>query len=310
MPQIRTQRNETTRQIEAFWGTEACGAHFVSDQLRGADFYEEYRRFRYETEWHIRELVPFSEARGKRVLEIGCGNGADGVLFAMNGADYVGVDLTSAAVEATRAHFEALNLHGEFRIEDAQRLSFADASFDIVYSYGVLHHTSNPEHAIAEVHRVLKPGGRAIVMLYNKQSFNYRVRIMLYMRLRVLLKIFSRVGRINSDKASIGSAGSGMRGNADAGLWLAHYRNFLRDGWGYLRADRFVHHATDGPDCPYAYAYTKSDVQRMFSRFSDVRTSVAHFPLRKYRLGRLIPFFAERLLASRIGWYVMIFARK
>src|SRR6185503_17179971 len=104
------------------------------------------------------ERVPFASARGKSVLEIGCGNGADGTMFASNGADYTGVDLTEEAVEATRAHFEALGLNGRFQRENAEHLSFADNTFDVVYSHGVLHHTPHPETAFREVHRVLKPG--------------------------------------------------------------------------------------------------------------------------------------------------------
>jgi SAM-dependent methyltransferase len=297
--------------VEAFWGSEACGTHFVKEFRDEPDFYEQYRRFRFETEWHIPRLVPFAGSRGKQVLEIGCGNGADGAMFALNGASYTGVDLTQTAVEATRRHFWSLGLTGKFQVENAEALSFEGESFDIVYSYGVLHHTPHPSRGIQEVWRVLKPGGRAIVMLYNKRSFNYLVRIMGYMRLRVLWRIASRAGRIESDRAKLASAEAiGLRGNADEEVWSIHYQNFLRQGWSYLGAARFVHHATDGPECPYAFAYTESEVREMFSRFSEVEVQLAHFPLRKYRSGRIVPLFVERWLASIAGWYLMISARK
>src|ERR1700736_6312624 len=116
-------------------------------------------------------------------------------MFAKNGADYTGVDLTDAALAATRKHFDVLGLDGSFQRENAEALSFHNDTFDWVYSHGVLHHTPNPQNAIHEVWRVLKPNGRAIIMLYHKSSFNYYVRIMLYMRVRVLLKILSRFGK-------------------------------------------------------------------------------------------------------------------
>jgi SAM-dependent methyltransferase len=255
------------------------------------------------------QLVPFAEARGKRVLEIGIGNGADGAMFALNGALYTGADLTAAALEATRRHFEVLGVAGEFKQENAEKLSFADESFDWVYSHGVLHHTPNTTLALAEVWRVLKPGGRAIVMLYHKHSFNYWVRIMTYMRLRLLAHILARVGRWGTDRQKARADSLvGVRGNQDKRVWELHYQGFLKEGWYYLRASNFIHHCTDGPECPVAYAFSKSEVRRSFSRFATVETKVAHFPLRKY--SRWIPFSVEKFLAPKLGWYLFIYARK
>src|SRR5882724_10895124 len=175
--------NPVLQKVHGFWNTEACDTHVVEESSGDADFYQKLREHRYRTQWHIPLLVPFAEAKGKRVLEIGIGNGADGVMFAQNGGIYTGVDLTEAALEATRKHFEILGLKGVFRKENAEELSFSDEVFDFVYSHGVLHHTFDTQAAINEVCRVLKPNGRAIIMLYHKGSFNYYCRIMTYMRL-------------------------------------------------------------------------------------------------------------------------------
>jgi len=297
--------------VHAFWNTEACGTHFVEKPADQRDFFEKYREHRYCTEWHIPLLVPFAEAKGKKVLEIGTGNGADGVMFAQNGAHYTGVDLTETALEATRKHFQVLGLSGVFQKENAEHLSFPDESFDLVYSHGVLHHTPNTQAAIDEVYRVLIPGGRAIIMLYHKRSFNYCVRIMTYMRLRVLLQILSRFGRWRVDRESVLSRSpAGLRGNTDCKIWEIHYHNFLKEGWSYLKADNFVHHCTDGPECPVAFAFSKADARRLLSRFHDVQLKVAHFPLNRYSLGRWLPFSVEKFLAARIGWYLFIFASK
>lgn len=302
---------DAIRDVKGFWNTEACGTNLVSNYEDDRDFFEQYRKLRYQTEWHIPALVASSGAGNKTVLEIGCGNGADGVLFAKSGAIYTGVDLTEAAVEATRRHFAILGLNGIFQIENAESLSFDDESFDTVYSYGVLHHTPNPAAALSEVHRVLKPGGRAIIMLYHKRSFNYYARILCYMRLRVLARIVRRIGRWRSDRLSAGKTElKGVRGNSNANIWSIHYESFLRQGWSYLRAANFVHHCTDGPECPFAFCYTKSDARRLFARFGEVHTTVAHFPLRRYSFGKLVPFNLEKLLAARIGWYLIVTATK
>src|SRR5579862_1758555 len=123
----------TLQKVHGFWNTEACDTGVVSDASGEADFFSKFREQRYRTQWHIPLLVPFAQAKGKRVLEIGTGNGADGVMFALNGGMYTGVDLTEAALEATRKHFEVLGLKGTFQKENAEKLSFADETFDLVY---------------------------------------------------------------------------------------------------------------------------------------------------------------------------------
>src|ERR1044071_6701328 len=114
---------------------------------------ERVEEHRYTKEWHIPEAADFESARGLRVLEIGCGLGTDGAQFAKAGAIYTGVDLTDAAVELARKRFELFNLPGEFRTADAENLDFADNSFDLVYSHGVLHHTPDTVRAVKEVYR-------------------------------------------------------------------------------------------------------------------------------------------------------------
>jgi ubiquinone/menaquinone biosynthesis C-methylase UbiE len=156
---VNAKREPTVSRVRSFWNTEACGTHFVKDAVNEKEFFEKFREYRYRTEWHIPLLVPFAEAKGQRVLEIGTGNGAEAVMFAMNGADYTGVDLTEAALDATRRHFAVMGLKGTFQQENAEQLSFPDESFDWVFSHGVLHHTPNVQAAIDQVYRVLRRGG-------------------------------------------------------------------------------------------------------------------------------------------------------
>src|SRR5437016_846108 len=166
---------ELKERVRAFWQAHPCGAKFSEAEIGTREFFELVEAHRYATEWHIPEAANFAGARGLRVLEIGCGMGIDGAQFAKTGAEYTGVDLTDAAIELARKRFEVAGLRGEFRVADAENLDFTDGSFDLIYSHGVLHHTPDTARTVREIHRVLKPGGRAIVMLYHRGSYNYRV---------------------------------------------------------------------------------------------------------------------------------------
>lgn len=103
-------------------------------------------------------------------MEIGCGVGTDLASYAKAGAIVTGCDLTFRSVELARSQFSAYGLKGKFLVGDAENLPFPSKEFDVVYSFGVLHHTPNIQQAIDEIYRVLKPGGEIIVMLYNKNS--------------------------------------------------------------------------------------------------------------------------------------------
>lgn len=116
------------------------------------------------------KIYPFAKYAGKKVLEIGCGMGGMSMLWAQSGAEITACDLNPVAVEQTTRRFELFDLKGRVQREDANNLSFADDSFDYVYSWGVLHHSPDLERSVAELFRVLKPGGEFGVMLYNRRS--------------------------------------------------------------------------------------------------------------------------------------------
>jgi SAM-dependent methyltransferase len=118
-------------------------------------------------------LIPFSELAGKDVLEIGCGTGVHARLLAEAGASVTAVDLTPTAVELTRRRLDLHSLSADVREADAERLPFADASFDFVWSWGVIHHSQSTEAVLAEIARVLRPGGRLALMVYHRSSITY-----------------------------------------------------------------------------------------------------------------------------------------
>lgn len=174
--------NQDKAQVREFWDRASCGEElYLSGQDHAA--YRAQADKRYELEPYIPAFAGFAEARGLRVLEIGVGLGADHQRFAEAGADLWGIDLTGRAVEHTRRRLRAFGLSSRLAVGDAECLEFPDASFDRVYSWGVLHHSPDTPKAIAEVWRVLKPGGEARVMIYHTWSL---VGLMLWVRYALL----------------------------------------------------------------------------------------------------------------------------
>ena len=147
--------------VKEFWEHEACGERYGAEQ----------DRLRYELEPEILGFGGFDSAAGKRVLEIGVGMGADFMRWVRAGAVATGVDLTQRAVDLTRRRLEGEGLTADVRIADAESLPFPDDHFDVVYSWGVLHHTPRPDQALREAQRVLAPGGELRLMLYHRHSW-------------------------------------------------------------------------------------------------------------------------------------------
>ena len=125
-------------------------------------------------------LIPFDELRDRDVLEIGCGSGVHTKLLAEAGAQVTAVDLTPTAVELTTNRLTLAGLLADVREADAESLPFADASFDFVWSWGVIHHSERTDRVISEVARVLRPGGRFGLMVYHRTSLTYWLNYVLY----------------------------------------------------------------------------------------------------------------------------------
>jgi ubiquinone/menaquinone biosynthesis C-methylase UbiE len=262
------------QQAREQWGQDPCGAvHGRAHELGTREFFDEVERHRYQeyAPWMPR-LMEFEKFRGARLLEIGCGMGSDLLQFARGGARCTGIDLTPRSIEITQQRFRVYGAKGNFMISDGEHLPFRTESFDVVYSNGVLHHTPDTAGAIREVHRVLRPGGVAKVMLYHRNSMNYWVEVVLrhgllgleYFRGRSTEEIMSRVIEFSDHDAR-----------------------------------------------PLVKVYSRKEARKLFSLFKDVRVDVEQLRRAELRfLSPLVS--EERLdrLRKRIGWNVIITAHK
>jgi SAM-dependent methyltransferase len=286
--------------VRAFWQANPCGVKFADAPPGTRRFYELVEAHRYTKEWHIPAAADFQSARGLKVLEIGCGLGTDGAQFAQAGADYTGVDLTDAAVDLARKRFEIFGIPGKFQTADAEQLEFADGTFDLVYSHGVLHHTPETGKAIREVHRVLRPGGRAVIMLYHRDSYNYRVNISMLRRAGAHLLRFDR--GVKLAHMITGEPIESLR---------EHANRLKTEKESYLSPDEFLSQNTDGAGNPLARVYSRAEALALFKDFSkvDVRT---HFLNKRWLplVGSILPRSLESRLASRWGWHLWIYATK
>ncbi|WP_407496737.1 class I SAM-dependent methyltransferase [Pseudooceanicola sp. MF1-13] len=168
----------TKNDVREFWNEASCGEALYLSEL-SKEGYDAQAEERYTLEPWIERFADYPSSEGKKTLEIGVGLGAEHQKFCEAGADMYGIDLTQRAIEHVERRLALNGLTSRLSIGDAECLNFDDCSFDIVYSYGVLHHTPNTPQAVNEVHRVLKPGGTARVMIYHKWSF---VGLMLWIR--------------------------------------------------------------------------------------------------------------------------------
>ena len=115
-------------------------------------------------------MAQFTRFRGSKILEVGVGAGTDHLQWARAGAQCHGVDLTDAAIETTRKHLAFYGFESDLRRVDAEVLPFDNDTFDLVYSWGVIHHSEQPSEIIREIRRVLKPGGLFVGMMYGRRS--------------------------------------------------------------------------------------------------------------------------------------------
>jgi ubiquinone/menaquinone biosynthesis C-methylase UbiE len=247
------------RDIQKHWQANPVGEN-VFGRL-SSDFDGDYEKFfkafdgwLYSTQGHILTALNRFDWTSKRVLEIGIGQGADSEQLVRRGARWSGVDLTEESIARVAMRFKMRGLSYE-RIERASALElpFEDGKFDAVYSHGVLHHIPKIREAQREIRRVLKPDGRLVAMLYAKNSLNYQLSIKWLRRIGLVLLYYLPI--------PVG------------GIYRRHKENARTEGlFNYLKMDRFVSRATDGPDNPYTKVYDLKEVAKDFPDFEVLRS--------------------------------------
>ena len=289
----------TTRE---FWSGYQPGFRFAREPVGTRAFFDEVTAYRDFIEPHIGEVVDFGRWRGRSVLEAGCGIGTDAVRFASAGAQYTGVDFSEPAVHLARRRFELEELPGRFLRSSVTSLPFPDDRFDLVFSHGVIHHLADTAGALREFHRVLKPGGIALVMVYHRRSLNYYVSIMTLRRALVAALLLpgaaALVARLTGEPEDV------IRGHRE--LLAVHGLDYIRD------AQLFLNHNTDGPGNPLAKVYSRAELGALAGEvFPSWRTEVRYLNLRLFPGGhRASRTSAARRLERRIGWHLYLEAVK
>lgn len=165
--------------VRRYWDRHVDDWKIASHPPGNPEFFAETESYRFEKLHYLAERVDFSGYRDLRLLEVGCGLGNDLSRFATGGARVTGIDLSPRAVELARTNFAQRGLEGDFQIMNGEAMSFEDGSFDVAYCHTVLHFTPSPVAMIQEIHRVLKPGGTAILMTLNRRSWMNALRLLM-----------------------------------------------------------------------------------------------------------------------------------
>jgi SAM-dependent methyltransferase len=157
--------------VRSYWNAHVEDWKAAASPAGTLPYFEETEAYRFEKLDYLAKLVDFDGYAGQRVLDLGCGIGNDAARFARGGAEVTGIDLTPRAVELASRNFQLRGLAGSFAVMDGESLALPDAGFDLVYCHTVLHFTPRPGQMIQEIHRVLRPGGAAILMVVNRRSW-------------------------------------------------------------------------------------------------------------------------------------------
>lgn len=163
----------TLEDVASYWNRRPCNIRHSQKEIGTREYFDEVEQRKYFVEPHIPAFADFPRWTGKKVLEVGCGLGTDAVNFARAGADYSAIDLSDASLELARKRFDVFGLPGRLKPYDAERLSeaYPGEQFDLVYSFGVIHHTPHPDAVIREIRKVIKPDGELRMMLYASNSW-------------------------------------------------------------------------------------------------------------------------------------------
>lgn len=164
----------TIYEVESYWNVQPCSVLHGKSEKGSLDYFDELTHRRYFVQPHIPAFAEFGKWRDKKVLEIGCGVGTDAEQFARYSADYTGVELSEASMNLAAERFRLNKLPGRFykgNAENLEQILPPSAKYDLVYSFGVIHHTPDPKAVIRQAHYMMERGSQLRIMLYAENSY-------------------------------------------------------------------------------------------------------------------------------------------
>ena len=171
MTQAQDSSKSLKKKVAEYWNEQTCGTEFINKKKFTKEYFESIESYRYSVEPEIFSFAQFTRFKHKKILEVGVGAGTDFLQWVRAGAEAHGIDLTEEAISHVKHRMELYKENKfELSVGDAENLSYQDSSFDLVYSWGVVHHSPNTEKCLAEIVRVTKPGGTIKLMIYNRRS--------------------------------------------------------------------------------------------------------------------------------------------
>tara|TARA_B100001057_G_scaffold500688_1_gene617166 strand:+ start:7940 stop:8728 length:789 start_codon:yes stop_codon:yes gene_type:complete len=167
------QANKDIEVIKKYWNERPCNLNHSKLELGSKEYFDEVERKKHFVEPHIISFANFSNYSGKKVLEIGCGIGTATVNFIRNGAYYTGIELSDESLKICKQRLAVYDLSGVlYNLNAEDNIDFLGVeSFDLIYSFGVIHHSPNPEKIMANAYKLLKPGGTLKIMVYAENSW-------------------------------------------------------------------------------------------------------------------------------------------
>ena len=159
--------------VKKFWDNRPCNIRHSNKEIGTKEYFDEVEFKKLFVEPHILSFSDFTKWKNKSVLEIGCGIGTAAVNFAKNEANYTAIELSEESLAIAKKRFEVYNLHGKFYLGNAEELTALVPSqkFDLIYSFGVIHHSPNPKKIVSEIANFMDANSVLKIMLYAKNSW-------------------------------------------------------------------------------------------------------------------------------------------
>ena len=291
-------REVDTGTVREYWERHPAGydeiKHLEQDPLA---FLEERDRRTRILSPKVAEKYRMYLAKDNETLDIGCGQGYNAQELVRHGARLTAIDLTRKGIELISQRFRLRGLRGDFVLADSQHLPFVDGAFGFIHSSGVLHHIPNIESAVEEIHRVLGPGGKASIMVYNQSSWGYWYRIRF--RLRVLMTLLFLLPR---------------RVREFAIRRRPHLEKYVLTHWP--STSDVLNAGTDfgGVENPLSRVFTRRSASKLFHRFKIegfATSGTSYKPFKqKNNLWERVRGAVTARINERFGWYLYVYLDK